>query len=116
MARPLRVEYAGAYYHVINRGNAPKYFEEVLRAVCEELGCSANHILAKGKKANKARDLAIYLSRDLSGKTCKELGEYFGGITGPGITMRYNRVNNKMKQDRKLKRKLVRIKKQLVII
>ena len=21
MARPLRVEYAGAYYHVINRGN-----------------------------------------------------------------------------------------------
>ncbi|HDZ87899.1 MAG TPA: transposase [Nitrospirae bacterium] len=22
MARPLRVEYAGAYYHVINRGNA----------------------------------------------------------------------------------------------
>jgi len=90
--------------------------EEVLRAVCEELGCSANHILAKGKKANKARDLAIYLSRDLSGKTCKELGEYFGGITGPGITMRYNRVNNEMKQDRKLKRKLVRIKKQLVII
>ena len=22
MVRPLRVEYAGAYYHVINRGNA----------------------------------------------------------------------------------------------
>ena len=22
MARPLRVEYPGAYYHVINRGNA----------------------------------------------------------------------------------------------
>ena len=22
MARPLRVEYSGAYYHVINRGNA----------------------------------------------------------------------------------------------
>ncbi|TLD42392.1 MAG: hypothetical protein JETT_1326 [Candidatus Jettenia ecosi] len=22
MARPLRVEYLGAYYHVINRGNA----------------------------------------------------------------------------------------------
>ena len=24
MARPLRVEYPGAYYHVINRGNAGK--------------------------------------------------------------------------------------------
>jgi len=93
-----------------------KYFEEVLRAVCEELGCSANHILAKGEKANKARDLAIYLARYLSGKTCKELGEYFGGITGPGITMRYNKLSDEIKQDRRLKGKLVRIKKQLVII
>ncbi len=70
----------------------------------------------KGKKANKARDPAVYLSRDLSGKTCRELGEHFGGITGPGITMKYNRVNNEMKQDRRLKGKLVRLKKPLVII
>ncbi|MFH1674676.1 MAG: hypothetical protein ABIF87_14800 [Pseudomonadota bacterium] len=70
----------------------------------------------KGNKANKARDPDVYLSRDLSGKTCKELGEYFGGITGPGITMKYNLINNEMKQDKRLKGKLVRIKKQLVII
>jgi len=90
--------------------------EKILIAVCEELGVSENHILAKGKKANKARDFAIYLSRDLSGKTCKELGEYFGGITGPGITMRYNRVSNEMKHDRGLRGKVSKIKKQLVII
>ncbi|MFH1672290.1 MAG: hypothetical protein ABIF87_02515 [Pseudomonadota bacterium] len=70
----------------------------------------------KGKKANKARDPAVYLSRDLSRKTCRELGEHFVDITGPGITMRYNLINNEIKQDRRLKGKLVRIKKQLVII
>jgi len=90
--------------------------EKVLLAVCEEFGVSEDQILAKGRKANKARDLAIFLSRDLSGKTCKELGEYFGGITGPGITMRYNRVSNEMKHEKRLKGRVARIKKQLVII
>jgi len=44
MARPLRVEYAGAFYHVINRGNAgekifkskrdrEKFFEYIEKAV-----------------------------------------------------------------------------------
>ena len=55
-------------------------------------------------------------TRDLSGKTCKELGEYFGGITGPGITMRYNRLNNEMKYDKRLIGKAAKIKKQLIII
>ena len=89
--------------------------EKVLLAVCEEFGVSEDHILVKGKKANKARDLAIYLARDISGETCKKLGEYFGGITGPGITMRYNRFINEMKHDKRLKGKIAKIKKQLVI-
>jgi len=44
MARPLRVEYPGAYYHIINRGNAgenifnsvrdrEKFFEYLEKAV-----------------------------------------------------------------------------------
>ena len=48
MARPLRIEYPGAYYHVINRGNNQ---EKIFK--------------------NKAREVAI-----------KELGEYFGGVSG----------------------------------
>ena len=39
--------------------------EKVLLAVCEEFGVSEDHVLGKGKKANKARDLANYLARDL---------------------------------------------------
>ena len=58
MARPLRVEYPGAYYHVINRGiNQEKIFK------------------------NKAREVEIYLARDMTGITCKDLGEYFDGVS-----------------------------------
>ena len=43
MARPLRVEYPGAYYHVINRGNnQEKIFKD------------------------NAREVAIYLARDMT--------------------------------------------------
>ena len=59
MARPLRIEYPGAYYHVINReNNQEKIFK------------------------NKAREVAIYLARDMTGITCKDLGEYFGEVSG----------------------------------
>jgi len=44
MARPLRIEYPGAYYHVINRGNNQKK-----------------------KFKNKAREVAIFIARDMTG-------------------------------------------------
>jgi hypothetical protein len=51
MARPLRIEYPGAYYHVINRGNNQ---EKIFK--------------------NKAREVSIYLARDMSGITCPGRG------------------------------------------
>jgi hypothetical protein len=46
MALPLRVEYPGAYYHVINRVNNQ---EKILK--------------------NKAREVVIYIARDMTGIT-----------------------------------------------
>jgi len=67
MARPLRIEYPGAYYHVINRGNNQ---EKIFK--------------------NKACEVAIYIARDMTGITCKDLGKYFGGVSGALITMMHN--------------------------
>ena len=38
MARPLRVEYPGAYYHIMNRGNAGENI--FIESVCDEFGYS----------------------------------------------------------------------------
>jgi chromosomal replication initiation ATPase DnaA len=56
-------------------------FETVVNAVCEEFACNAERIITKGRKKNKAREVAIHLARDLSGMSCKDLGFYFGGVS-----------------------------------
>ena len=87
MARPLRIEYPGAYYHVINRGNNQ---EKIFK--------------------NKAREVAIYLALDMTGITCKDLGEYFGGISGALITMMHNQIANEPKINKRLKGRIDNIR------
>ena len=87
MARPLRVEYSGAYYHVINRGNNQ---EKILK--------------------NKAREVAIFIARDMTGITCKDLGEYFGGVSGALITMMHNQIANEYKRNKQLKGRIDNIR------
>jgi len=41
------------------------------------------------------------------GETGKNLGEYFGGVSGIAITLSYNSVFNKTCRDNKLKEKRV---------
>lgn len=58
-------------------------------------------ILQKGKKGNLARDVAIYLSREMIGESGVALGQHFG-ISGAGVTVRHGIIANKIKKDRKL--------------
>jgi len=86
----------------------------IVEAVSKEFGCDCESILKKGSKKNTARDMAIYLSREITGETCKNLGEYFDGISGAGITVRYNHMLKEFKRDRRLKSRADRVRKQIV--
>jgi chromosomal replication initiation ATPase DnaA len=88
--------------------------EAVLRAVSEEFGCDQEQIITKGRKNNKAREVAIYLARDMSGRTGKDLGLFFGGVSGALITMMYNRVAKQAEQSRHLKRRIAKIRNQIL--
>jgi chromosomal replication initiation ATPase DnaA len=90
--------------------------ERILRAVCDEFGCEEEQIRQKGRKRNRAREFAIYLSRDLSGISCRDLGVFFGGVSGAAITMKYNQVIRETEQNRKLRGKTKRIKQQILNI
>ena len=87
--------------------------KKILQAVSDEFGCSKEKIREKGRKNNKSREIAIYLARDLSGATCSELGDFFGGVSGAAITVRYNKVAEEMAGDKRLKRKVDKIKDQI---
>jgi hypothetical protein len=86
MARPLRIEYGGAFYHVTARGNGRKrvffakadygafekvYFsgwgrEAVVEAVCRHFRFSQEELF---QDRSLARKVAIYLMRQHTGMT-----------------------------------------------
>jgi REP element-mobilizing transposase RayT len=90
--------------------------EDLILAVCEEFDCERERILRKGKKRNLARDLAIYLSRQMTGESGVALGRLFGGISGAGVVVRHNYIANKIETDRKLKGRVNRVKNRITNI
>ena len=88
--------------------------DEIVEAVCNEFNCERDLILEKGRKNNLARDVAIYLSRDLTRESGVTLGRYFGNISGAGITVRYNHLSKEIQRNRRLKGKINRLKKRLI--
>jgi chromosomal replication initiation ATPase DnaA len=110
MARPLRIEYAGAFYHVLNRGQRR---EPIVQAVARYYDAAPETILAPGGKRNHRRDVAICLAREFSGLPCRDLGRSFGGIGGPAVTMRCRAILRHAAQDRQLAKDLDRLRHTL---
>lgn len=85
--------------------------------IVEEVGASYHvpmeHILSRWHKRNLARDVAIYLSRELTGLRGRELGRRFGGITGSGITIRCGQVTASIAADEHLARKIARLRRRV---
>ena len=88
--------------------------EKVIRIICKEFECGKDYIIQKGCKKNVARDIAMYIARDISGESVKNLGEYFGGISGSAVTQRYKSIFSKISSDKKLKKKTNKIKDQIL--
>ena len=54
----------------------------------------------KGRKNNKVRSIAMYLARDLSGLSGKDIGVFSDGISGAAITMKYNQINAELMRNK----------------
>jgi REP element-mobilizing transposase RayT len=88
--------------------------EEVVQVISTEFDCDRDSILRKGIKRNPARNVAIYLCREMTGETGVSLGRYFGGVTGAAITMKHGQVANRIGTDRKLKGRIKRIRNKIL--
>ena len=73
--------------------------------IAEGYGRNSTNEYIRGCKNNKPRGIAAYLARDRSGATCGKLGDFFGGVSGAAITVRYNKVAEQVAEDKRLKRK-----------
>lgn len=88
--------------------------QAVIDSVAHEFGCTTDQILKKGRKKNLARDVAIYLARELSGQNGVDLGLFFGNISGAGITVRSNHLAEQLVRNRRLKGRINRIRKEII--
>jgi putative transposase len=88
----------------------------MVEAVCKEFSCSEEQIRKKGRKGNKARQVAVYLARDLSGLRCTDLGMYFGGVSGALITMMHNRVATEISENKSMRGRIAKIKSRFLNI
>jgi len=87
--------------------------ERVVQVVAQEFNCPSELIISKGRKKNKAREVALYIARETSGMSCKELGEYFGKVSGALVTMRHKQIADESRRNRGLKRRIDKIKRQI---
>lgn len=89
---------------------------DIVSMVGESFDSDPEQILAKGKKRNMARDVAIYLSRNLTGQSGNELGRIFGNVTGAAITMKYKAVSEQIQKNKKLKSRIKRLTEKILNI
>ena len=84
-----------------------------VQAVCQQFDCTEGQVRMKGRKKNKAREIAIYLARDLTGLSCKELGAYFSGVSGALISIMWNRIAGESARNKKLKGRIEKITREI---
>lgn len=87
--------------------------DDLIQVLCNEFGCEREIILQKGKKRNHARDLAIYLCREMTGESAVALGLHFGGISGAGIAIKHKQIASQIENDRKFKERVDSIRKKI---
>jgi putative transposase len=87
--------------------------EIIVEHVSKAFNIEVTKIKKRGLKRNKAREVAIYLGRELSRLSCNELGDFFGGVSGALITMMNRRITEEIDRNRLLKKKIEKIKDQI---
>jgi hypothetical protein len=101
MAQPLRIEYPGAWYHVIARGNGKKPIfrqEEDLR-----------HFLDLIEESDHRNRLRIHCYTFI-----KELGEKAGGMNDSSVAMAVHRIGQKLQQKPELTRAYRKVNRLIV--
>ncbi|MBI9084771.1 MAG: hypothetical protein JEZ11_14345 [Desulfobacterales bacterium] len=84
---------------------------DIILVAAESFGVEPEQLLTKGKKKNLARDVAIYISRNFTGRSGKDLGEHFGNVSGAAITMRHKAMADQIKKNKKLNSRINRLEK-----
>ena len=103
---PVTLETAKMALRDIFKATAtPVTIDNSQKAVAEYYGIKTNDIVAKSRKANlvRARQVAMYLSKDLTNKSLPEIGALFGGRDHTTVIYAHRKVISERNTDDGLK-------------
>lgn len=86
--------------------------DKIIEVCCKHYGIYQEELFKRGK-GKYERQMAIYLSKILSGKKNIEVGNYFG-IKGPAISGIMKAVEERLKQDQNIKKEAEYLKGMLI--
>ena len=118
MSRPLRIQYANAWYHVMNRGRRGEtIFKEKIALTPLMVTYSEEEELLASRRGrpNEARNVAIYLLRQLRGSKLKEIGTEFGINSYSTVSTIIKRTRNEIPKNRRLRKRIEQLRSELVL-
>ncbi|MFQ6609626.1 MAG: chromosomal replication initiator protein DnaA [Fidelibacterota bacterium] len=89
--------------------------DHVIKCISKEWKVSERQLVGKGRKMEiaMARQIAMYLSRELTGASLFNIGLHLGGRDHSTVIHACKTVENKMLKDNELKKRIDRLKKEL---
>ena len=85
----------------------------VSRVVAEAYGYEESDLLVRDRKLHEARDVGIYLSRELTRETNREIGSHFGGIGPAAVSLASKRIKERMKREAEFRGKVAELHAKL---
>lgn len=86
--------------------------DRVIKTCCSFYGKKEEDLIKRGKD-KRERQIAIYLSKILSGKKNVEVGSFFG-IKGPAVSGLIKAIERKLDKEKKLKNEIESLKERLI--
>jgi chromosomal replication initiation ATPase DnaA len=85
--------------------------EEVIEGISSHFNVLKSDVMAK--KASGPRNIAVYLIKERTGATNRQIGEYFNGLTCSAVAKIYSKITEGMREDRKLRGIVYEVEKAL---
>jgi len=82
-----------------------------LRCIAEEFGLSLHDLKTKRRYKNIVlpRQIAMYLSRELTDLSLPEIGVFFGGKDHTTVLYSYNKIKEELKSNESLKNQITKV-------
>jgi chromosomal replication initiator protein len=100
---------------VVNEVRSPITIEQIQRTVCDFFDIPEDLLRAKTRKQEivQARQVAMYLAKDLTNASLKTIGLHFGGRDHSTVIHAYQAVEDRMKTDTQFRQNAEQLKRKL---